>query len=153
VYVHIFITQPTKSSCVYINVRILQNKVISYVRLPLWIMSIYLRAGPPEMPLRSWYKCGTKHFHPTMMVWWKWKTQLDWVIKPVSHDLVRRIRFWRIKTPEQDFKYLYWTIRKMLSEIYFLVREHKWLIWSGGYVYGVATISRLLIIIGLFCRM
>ena len=21
-----------------------------------------LRAGPPQVPLRSWYKCGTKHF-------------------------------------------------------------------------------------------
>ena len=25
------------------------------------------------------------------------KNQLDWVIKPVPHDLVRRIRFWRTK--------------------------------------------------------
>jgi len=31
------------------------------------------------------------------MVSWKWKNQLEWVIKPVPHDLVRRIRFWRIK--------------------------------------------------------
>ena len=56
-----------------------------------------LRAGPPEMPLRNWYNCGTNHFHLTSVVGWKWKYQLDWVIKPVPHDLVRRIRFWRIK--------------------------------------------------------
>jgi len=24
-----------------------------------------------------------------MMVGWKWKPQLDWIIKPVPHDLVR----------------------------------------------------------------
>jgi len=66
------------------------------------------------MPLRHWYNCGTKHFHQTSVVWWKWKTQLGWVIKPVPHDLVRRIRFWRIKSPEQDFKYLYWTISQVL---------------------------------------
>ena len=29
-----------------------------------------------------------KHFKVTSVVWWKWKTQLDWVIKPVPHDLV-----------------------------------------------------------------
>jgi len=57
----------------------------------------YLRAGPPDMPLRNWYNCSTKHFHLTSVVRWKWKNQLDWVIKPVPHDLVRRIRFWRIK--------------------------------------------------------
>ena len=33
-----------------------------------------------------------------MMVRRKWKTRLDWVIKPVLHDLVRRLRFWRIKS-------------------------------------------------------
>jgi len=32
-------------------------------------------------------------------------TQLCWVITPVPHNLVRRIRFWRLKSPEQDFKY------------------------------------------------
>ena len=43
------------------------------------------------------FNCGTDHFHLTSVVRWKWKNQLDWVIKPVPHDLVRRIRFWRIK--------------------------------------------------------
>jgi len=31
---------------------------------------------------------------------WKWNTQLEWVIKPLPHDLVRRMRFWRMKSPE-----------------------------------------------------
>ena len=81
---------------------------------PLWIMLRYLRAGPSEMPLRSWYNCGPKKFHLTMMVGWKWETQLDWVTKPVPHDLVRRIWFLRIKSPEHDFKYLYWMISQTL---------------------------------------
>ena len=52
---------------------------------------------PPRDALRNWYNCGTNHFHLTSVVRWKWKNQLDWVIQPVPHDLVRRIRFWRIK--------------------------------------------------------
>jgi len=67
------------------------------------------------MPLQNWYNCGTNHFEQTSVVLWKWKTQPAWVIKPVTHDLVRRIRFGEQKSPEHDFKYLYWTISKMLS--------------------------------------
>ena len=55
----------------------------------------YLRAGPAEMPFRNWYTANTNHFHLTDSVRLKWKTQPYWVIKPVTHDLVRRIRFWR----------------------------------------------------------
>jgi len=73
-------------------------------------MSKHLRAGLPDMPLRNWYNCCTKHFNKTR----KWKTQLDWVINPVPHDLVRRIRFWRKKIQEHDFKHLYWTISIIL---------------------------------------
>jgi len=46
--------------------------------------------------------------------WLKWRSQLYWVINAVPHDLVRRIRFLRIKSLEQDLKYLYWTISKIL---------------------------------------
>jgi len=46
--------------------------------------------------------------------WPKWKSQLCWVIIVVPHDLVRRIRFLRIKSSEQDFVYLYCTISKIL---------------------------------------
>jgi len=67
------------------------------IRARLWIIWKYLRAGPPDMPLRNWYNCGTNHFHQTSVVWGKWKTQPDWVIKAVTHDLVRRIRFLRMK--------------------------------------------------------
>ena len=70
---------------------------VKHIRPPLWIKSKCLRAGPPEMPLWNWYNCGTNHFNLTSVVRWKWKNQLDWVIKPVPHDLVRRMRFWRIK--------------------------------------------------------
>ena len=57
----------------------------------------YLRAGPAEMPFQNWYTANTNHFHLTDSVRWKSKTQLGWVINPVPHNLVRRIRFWRIK--------------------------------------------------------
>jgi len=75
----------------------IERCLFSYPPAPMNHVKKYLRAGPPEMPLRNWYKCSTKHFQLTSMVKWKWKNQLDWVIKPVPHDLVRRIRFWRIK--------------------------------------------------------
>jgi len=64
--------------------------------------------------LRNWYNCGTNNFYLTKMVRWKWKIQLDWVIQPVPHDLVRRTRLLRMKSMEQDFKYLYWMIRKII---------------------------------------
>jgi len=53
---------------------------------------------------------STRH----ICVGWKWRSQLSWVIQAVSHDLVRRIRSWGIKSLEQDFKYLYWTKSKMI---------------------------------------
>jgi len=81
--------------------------------------------------LRSWYLCGAKHFHPTMMVGWKWKPQLDWVIKQVPHDLVRRIRFWRIKSTEQDFTYLYWTISKIIFWNLFTGKGSQIIDWVG----------------------
>jgi len=49
--------------------------------LSLWIMLQYIRADPPEMPLRNWYNCGTNHFNKASVVWWKWKTQPDRAIK------------------------------------------------------------------------
>jgi len=33
--------------------------------------------GPPEMPLRNGYNCGTKHFHLIILIRWKWK--ISWV--------------------------------------------------------------------------
>ena len=57
------------------------------------------------------------------------KPQLDWVIKPVPHDLMRRIRFWRIKSPEQDFEYLYWTISKILCWNLFTCKGTKIVDW------------------------
>jgi len=57
----------------------------------------YLRAGPAEMPFRNWYTANTNHFKLTDSVRLKLKAQPDWVIKQVTYDLVRRIRFWKIK--------------------------------------------------------
>jgi len=72
------------------------------VRPPLWIMLKYLRSGPAVMLFFT----GTT---PIQIIS-TWQTQLeikkptDWVIKPVPHDLVRRIRFWRIKISGTWFK-------------------------------------------------
>jgi len=63
----------------------------------------YLRAGPAEMPFRTWYTANTNHFCLTDFRW-KSRIQLCWVINPVQHNLVRRIRFWTTKSPEQDFQ-------------------------------------------------
>jgi len=49
--------------------------------------------------------------------------------------LVLRIRFCGIKSLEQGFRYLYWTISKILFCNYSPVREYKSLIGSGGYVW------------------
>jgi len=100
-------------------------------RPPLWIMLKHLRAGPPEMPLQNWYNCGTKYFRLTSVVRRKWKNQLYWVIKPVPHDLVRRFRFWRIKSPEQDFKCLYWRIRKTFLWDLFSCKGTYMIDWVG----------------------
>jgi len=66
------------------------------------------------------------------MFGWKWRIQLDGVTEPVPHDLVRRIRSWRIQSLKQVFKFLYWTISKIFSEIYLPVKKHKSLIGSIG---------------------
>jgi len=42
------------------------------------------------------------------------------------------VGFWRKKSSEQDFEYLYWTKVKYFFEIYLPGREYTWLIGSGG---------------------
>jgi len=41
-------------------------------------------------------------------------THQCWAIKLVPHNLVRRIRCWSVKSLDQQFKYVYWTISKIL---------------------------------------
>jgi len=71
----------------------------------------YLSAGPSKMPLRCWYNCGTNHFHqadfclaemnkPTML---SNKSSTAWSC--AENQIF--VRFLRIKSSEQDFKYLY----------------------------------------------
>jgi len=83
------------------------------------------------MSLRNWYNCGTKHFHLTSVVRWKWKNQLHWVIKPVPHDLVRRIRLWRIKISGTWFEYLYWRISKIFFRYLFSCMGTYMIDWVG----------------------
>ena len=66
----------------------------TYPAAPINHVKIFKGWPPRQAPsklVQLWYK----HFHQTIVVRWKWKPQLDGVIKPVPHDLVRRIRFWR----------------------------------------------------------
>jgi len=60
---------------------------------------------PAEMPLVSWYPASTHHFHPTDFCRAEMKEPTMLSNKAVPHDLLRRIRFWRIKSSEQDFKF------------------------------------------------
>jgi len=62
----------------------------------------YLGAGPAEMPFQNWYTATTNHFRQ-ISVWRKSTRQLGWVLSIVPHNLVRRIRFWRIKSPGTGF--------------------------------------------------
>ena len=86
-----------------------------YVRLPLCIMHKYLRAGPADMPLGSWCLTGTKYFHLPILVRWKWTTPC-WVLNPVPHSFVQRIRHWSILSSWTDFVYLYRTKSKIISK-------------------------------------
>ena len=160
------------------------------------------------MHVWSWLNSGTNHFNqadfclpemkkPTIL-----SNKSDTALSCVEHQIF--VGFLRINSSEQDFKYLYWTISKILfwdlftwKGIYMIdwvgrIRLHlysshtqlepangshhmallKW--WSVhtfecqehrcwdceyqfayrvyNFMYGVATISRLLKIVGLFCR-
>ena len=72
---------------------------------------------PHRCAFGSWYLTGTKKFHSTIMilVGRKWKSQLSWEIKPVPHNLVRRIRCWSIWSSAQGFVYLYCKISQTVS--------------------------------------
>ena len=97
----------------YLCIPIISHIIISHtiIRPTLWIMPKYLRASPDEMPFRSWNLIGTENFCPIILIWPKWISQTGWVIKPLPHDLMRRIRFWSI----WSFLYLYWTIGHTIS--------------------------------------
>jgi len=63
----------------------------------------YVRASPADLPFGSRYLTGTKYFLPISLVGWKWKSQQGWVIKPVRHNLVRRIDSWSIGSKTRFF--------------------------------------------------
>jgi len=70
--------------------------------------------APPRCPFEAGTTVVQIISTRQISAWRKWGSQLCWVIKAVPHDLARRIRFWRIKSLEQDFKYLYCKISKIL---------------------------------------
>jgi len=95
-----------------------------------------LRDAPSEL-VQLWYKTflpdrflSGEMKKPTML---SNKTSTAWFL---AEDQILED-----KSPKQDFEYVYWTISKIFkidfeylffSEIYLPVREHKWLIGSGG---------------------
>jgi len=87
------------------------------------------------MPHWNSYNCGTKHFHLTSVISWKWKplvtrlsnkTSTAWSCAedqiPKNKNLQNMILNF---CTEQQVKYFF--------EIYLPVREHTWLIGSGGF--------------------
>jgi len=121
-----------------------------HYRPTLWIINFFLRAGPSRMPLRSWYNCGTNHFH-----------QADFCLAEMKKPTVLSnkcssalscaedqmfVEFLREKSSEQDFEYLYWTISKILFWSAFTWKETYMIDWV------VVACSRLLKMIRLFCR-
>jgi len=90
-----------------------ESHKILYIQCPtLWIMYKYSSASPTDAPFGSWSLTCTKYFHPTILVGWKWQSQLGWVISSVQADFVRRIRMWSIWSSSRDFVYLYPTMSK-----------------------------------------
>ena len=99
-----------------------------------------LRAGPSKMTPRCWYICGTNHFDqadfclaemkkPTML---SNKSITAWSC--AENQIF--VRFLRIKSSEQDFKYLYWRISKILLWHLFT--------WKG--IYMIDWVGRLTVI-------
>ena len=83
------------------------------------------------MPFQNWYTANTNNFELTDSVSWKSKRQLGWVINIVQHNLVRRIRFWKIKSERKDFKCLYWTISKIIFWNLFTCKGTYMIDWVG----------------------
>ena len=95
-----------------------------------WIFSLLLtsRPGPPAPMnhVKIFKGCPPRDTPSELVQLWdktfplahidltEMKNRLGWVVKPVPHNLVRRIRFWTRRTKknsERDIKYMYWTIR------------------------------------------
>jgi len=87
------------------------------------------------MPLRSWYNCGTNHFH-----------QADFCLAEMKKPTVLRnkcspawscaedqifVGFLRKKSSEKDFEYLYWTISKIICWNLFTWKGIYMIDWVG----------------------
>ena len=92
------------------------------------------------MPLRYWYNCGTNHFHQAdfYLAYMKKLTILSnksctaWSCAENQIFVV----FLRIKSSEQEFKYLYLTISKIfLWNLLTWKGIYTWLIGSGKHLY------------------
>jgi len=127
------------------------------------IMQKYVRASPADAPFKGWYLTGTKHFypddydrvkmeHPTMES--NSRSTVCWSTAEFKHMCTEPwVNIcWEKKSPEHS--------RKSIIYIYCVRNYNKCPLKKNGSCpkikkhecYGVATISRLLEIIGLFCR-
>ena len=66
-----------------------------------------------------------------ILIRWKSTTQQCRETKTVPHNLVRRIRSCRIKSPDHDFAYSYWTISQILFWNQFTSRWTQMIDWVG----------------------
>jgi len=85
--------------------------IYTYIHVYIYVciyICIYL------LPFGSWDLNCINYFRLTILVRRKSTSQTCWVIKPVPHNLVRRIRSWSIIFSGTDFVYLYWKTSKII---------------------------------------
>ena len=98
----------------------LHSKGLRSCSQALLIIQKYFRAGPAKKLFILVHRQYKSFYSDDTL---KSECQLGWVIKLVFYNLVWRIRFWTIKTFEKEFRYLYWTISKIIYWNLFLDRE------------------------------
>jgi len=117
-YLHVHVHIHTCTSA-HVYVRAYQRDTVSYFASAIHVWAyVYIHIGvstytciPPALNHVKIFKGWPPRYAPSELVqlWYKifppdhidqvgMKTQLGWAIKPVPHNLVRRIRFWRIKS-------------------------------------------------------
>ena len=85
-------------------------------------------------PLRSWYNCGTNHFHQADFCLAEMKKPTMLSNKSSTAWSCAENQLFENKSSEQDFKYLYCTISKKILLWNLLPgREYTWLVGSGGW--------------------
>ena len=94
----------------------------------------YLRAGPAEMPVQNWYTANTSHFRLTDFCQAEIQHTTGLGNKPSTAKFCAEYQILENKMLGTanicTERYV-----NQFSEIYLPVREHEWLIGSGGYIW------------------